>query len=71
MELLGETGQVEARFSPFGDCVNLAQIGVQIGTNIPLARKSFWVQTMELLGDVGQLEAHFSLLGDCANLDTR
>jgi hypothetical protein len=25
MELLGETGQVEARFSLFGDCVNLAQ----------------------------------------------
>jgi hypothetical protein len=23
MELLGNVGQMEARFSPFGDCVNL------------------------------------------------
>jgi hypothetical protein len=23
MELLGDVGQVEARFRPFGDCVNL------------------------------------------------
>jgi hypothetical protein len=47
------------------------KIGVQIGTNIPLAQKSFWAQTMELLSDAGKMEAHFGPFGDCANLDTR
>jgi hypothetical protein len=34
MELLGDVGQVEARFDLFGDSVNLG-IGAQFGMNIP------------------------------------
>jgi hypothetical protein len=36
MELVGDMGPVEARFSPFGDIVKLkCKTGAQIGTNIP------------------------------------
>jgi hypothetical protein len=35
MELLGDMGQVKARFGPFGDSVNLDVICARIGTNIP------------------------------------
>ena len=45
MVLLGDGGQVEARFSPFGDSVS----GARFVPN--KAWKSFWKHTMELLGN--------------------
>jgi hypothetical protein len=71
MELLGETGQVEARFSLFGDCVNLAQDRCTDWDEHTIGSKSFWAQTMELLGDMVQVEARFGPLGDNVNLDAR
>ena len=55
MELLGDVGQVDARFAP----------------NVPWAWKSLWAHKLELLGDVSQVEACFGLFGHCVNLDTR
>jgi hypothetical protein len=70
MELLGDLGQMEARFSPFGDSLNLStRLVHRLGQPMPSAQKSFSAQTMELLGDVGHMEARFGLFGDCAILD--
>jgi hypothetical protein len=46
MELLGDVGQVEAHFSPFGDSFSLS---------------TRYVHGLGLLGDVGQMEARFGL----------
>jgi hypothetical protein len=46
MELLGDVGQVDAHFGPFGDSVSVS------------AR---YVHGLGPLGDVGQMEAHFGL----------
>jgi hypothetical protein len=71
MELLVDMGQVEARFDPFGDCVNLGAKKVHwLGLTYHRLRNRFG-QTMEVLGDVGQMEARFGLFWDSANLDTR
>ena len=54
-------GQVEARFSTFGDIVSLdARGGTWFASNVQQAQNKFWVHPMELLGDVSQVEAHFS-----------
>jgi hypothetical protein len=42
-----------------------------IYTNVPQARKSFWMHTMELLGDVVNVESYFIPFGDTNNLDAR
>ena len=34
-------------------------MGAWFASNIPLARKSFWMHPMELLGDMGYVESHF------------
>ena len=65
MVLLGDGGQVEARFSPFGDSVS----GARFEPN--KAWKSFWKHTMELLGDEAQVEARFGPFEDNANLNAR
>jgi hypothetical protein len=46
MELLGDVGHVESRFSPFGGSVTLELY-------VPLAYKSVWTHPMELVGDLG------------------
>jgi hypothetical protein len=47
-------GQVEARFGPFGDSVNLgARYVYNFAPNVPQAWKSFWAHLMVLLGDGG------------------
>jgi hypothetical protein len=46
MKLLGDVGQVEAHFSPFGDSVRLSKR---------------YVHGLGLLGYVGQMEARFGL----------
>jgi hypothetical protein len=72
MELLGDVGQVESRFSSFGEKVLvLAQDRCMILPNVQYTRKLFWVHPMELLGDVGQVEAHFCLFADSVNLGAR
>jgi hypothetical protein len=61
MEVLGDVGQMEARFGPFGDIVSLSARKVHgLGLTYDRLRNRFG-QTMELLGDVGQMEAHFGL----------
>jgi hypothetical protein len=37
MELLGDMGQVEARFGSLGDDVNLVEIGAWSALNVPWA----------------------------------
>ena len=65
MVLLGDGGQVEARFSPFGDSVS----GARFVPN--KAWKSFWKHTMELLGDEAQMEYRFGLFGDSVSVGAR
>jgi hypothetical protein len=61
MEHLGDVGQVEARFDPFGDSVSLGVRYVHaLGLTYHRIRNHFG-QTMGLLGDVGQMEARFGL----------
>ena len=68
MVLLGDMGEVEARFT-------IVLISTQDWCNVCAERtigsKSFWTHTMVLLRDVGQVEAHFSPFGESVKLDTR
>ena len=65
MVLLGDGGQVEARFSPFGDSVS----GARFVPN--KAWKSFRKLTMELLGDEAQVESCFGPFGDSVSISAR
>jgi hypothetical protein len=70
--LLGDVGQVEARFGPFRDSVNLVARWVHgFASNVPRAWKSFWAHPMVLLGDMCQVEARFHPFGDSVNLGAR
>jgi len=40
-------------------------------SNVPYARKSFWMHPMELLGDVGYVESHFFPFGDSVSVSAR
>ena len=66
MVLLGEGGQVEARFSPFGDSVSISARFVP-----NKAWKSFRKHTMELIGDEAQVESRFGLFGDSVSVGAR
>jgi hypothetical protein len=57
MELLGDMGQVEGRFSLHGDGVNPGEIDARFATNAPWAWILFWVYPADLLGNVGRMEA--------------
>jgi hypothetical protein len=62
MEHLGDVGQVEACFDPFGDSVSLGARYVH-GLGLTYHRLgNHFGQTMGLLGDVGQMEACFGLI---------
>ena len=67
MELLGDVGQVEARFVSFADSVNL---GTRY-SDVPYAQKLVWMHLMALLGDMGEVEACFCLFGNSVNPDAR
>jgi class 3 adenylate cyclase len=72
MVLLGDVGQVEACFGPFGDSVNLdaRQVhGLHRMYHGPV--NHFGAHPMVLLGDVGQVKAHFEPFGDSVNLSAR
>ena len=57
MVLLGDEAQLEARFGPFGDTVNLDARSVHGLRGTTLGSDSFWMHLMELLGDVGHVES--------------
>jgi hypothetical protein len=67
MVLLGDVGQVVARFSPFGDSVNL---GARLVHTLrrPWAWKPFRAHPMVHQGDVGLVDTCFGPFGDCVNL---
>ena len=65
MVLLGDGGQVEASFSPFGDSVS----GARFVPN--KAWMSFWKHPMELLCDEAQVKSCFGLFGDSVSVCTR
>jgi hypothetical protein len=71
MDLLGDLGQLEASFGPFGYSVNLALDRCLDWDEHTMAQNSFWAYPMELLGNMGQMEARFGPFGDYVNLDAR
>jgi hypothetical protein len=65
MVLLGDEAQVDARFSPFGDSINLdARLVHGFAMNRPHAQKLFWTPPIEHLGDVGHVESHLGPFGE-------
>jgi hypothetical protein len=72
MELLGDVGHVESRFSPFGDNVNIGARYVHgLRQTYHRLRNHFGRTQNVLLGDEAQVEAHFGPFGDITNLDAR
>jgi hypothetical protein len=85
MILLGDMGQVEPRFGPFGD--NVCQVeacfdpfGVvlvsaqdkcTVCAECTIGSEIILTHLMVLVGDVGQVEARFGLFGDSVNLGAR
>jgi hypothetical protein len=65
MELLGDVGQMEARFGPFGDRVNLDARWLHGLCQRAIDLEFFWAHLM------GQVEAHSNSVGDSVNLNTR
>jgi hypothetical protein len=70
MEILGDIGHVECRFSTLGHSVSV-EARPLFTPNMPYTEKSFRKHSIVLLGDEAQVEAHFGPFGDRANLDTR
>jgi hypothetical protein len=68
--LLGDVGQVEARFGPFRDSVNLDDRCTGCA-ECTTTWKSFWAHPLVLLGDVGQVEVRFGLFRHSVNIATR
>ena len=72
MVLLGDMGEVEARFSPFGDSVNLDAREVHgLSRKCNRLGSHFGAHPMELIGDMCQVEACFSQFGESVSLDAR
>ena len=70
MVLLGDGGQVEARFSTFEDSVRISAREVHDLCQTRLG-KSFRKHPMELLGDEAQVEFCFSPFGDSVSISAR
>ena len=69
---LGDVAQVEARFSLFGESVNLdARLVHRLRRTYHRLGKSFWMDPMEHLGDVGHMESLFFPFGDGVSVDAR
>jgi hypothetical protein len=63
--LRGDEAQVEARFSPFGDSVDLdARYVHGLRRTYHLLRKLFWTHPMEPLGDMGHAKSYFGPFGN-------
>jgi hypothetical protein len=72
MGLLGDEGQVDACFGPFGDSANVdARLVHGFPLNIPQAHKSFWTHPIEHLGDMGHVESHFGPFRDNVSIGAR
>jgi hypothetical protein len=72
MVFLGDVGQVDARFSPFGDSANLnARLVHGFALNVPQAQRSLWTHPIEHLGDLGHEESHFDLFGESLSIGAR
>ena len=71
MELLGDVGHVEFRFSPFGDSVCMGARYVHGLHQMNHSSEISLDAPMVLQGDETQVEARFVLFGDTANLDAR
>ena len=65
MDLLGDVGHVESRFSPFGDSVSVdARLAHGLRQTYHRLRNRFG-------RDEAQVDARFSPFGDSANVDAR
>jgi hypothetical protein len=71
MELEGDVGYVESRFSPFGDWLVSVKDSCTIEAKCTVGSESFWTDPTVLLGDEAQADARFGPVGDSANLDAR
>ena len=72
MILLGNVGQEDASFCPFGDCVNLGTKQVHnFEPDVPWAWKSFWAHTMVLLGVMRHVEPRLGPFGGSVSLGAR
>ena len=71
MVLLGDEAQLEGRFGPFGDSVNLDARSVHGLRRTYHRLRNRLHAPDELLGDVGHVESHFSLFGDCVSVGAR
>ena len=70
--LLGDVGELEGHFSPFGDSTSLdARLVHGFSRTCNRLGSHFWAHRMELIGDVGQVEACFSQFGESVSLDAR
>ena len=70
MVLLCDEAQVEARFGPSGDRVNLDTDRCTVCTKRTIGSEIVLDAPMVLLGDKAQVEYRFGPFGDCANLDS-
>jgi hypothetical protein len=72
MDLIGDVGQMEARFLVHLDIVLIStQYRCSDWDEHTMAWNSFWVYPIELLSNMGQMEARFGPFVDCINLNTR
>jgi hypothetical protein len=71
MELLGDVGQVEGRFSPYGHGVNHGATKVQVWEIVHRLQKIILDTLDGTPFDMGQIEAHISPFVDSVNLDAR
>jgi galactitol-specific phosphotransferase system IIC component len=72
MALLGDVGQLESRFGPYGDNVSVCAIKVHdLRQMYHGLRKSFCMHPMVLLGDKAQVETRFGPFGDNVCVGTR
>ena len=71
MELLGDTGHVESRFSLFGDVLVSVQDRCMVCAKRTIGSEIILDIMMVLLCDEAQVDACFVLFGDSAKLDAR
>ena len=71
MELQGDVGHVESRFSPFGDSVSVGERYMHGLRHTYHLLINHFGCTDVLLGDDALVKAHFGLFSDSASLDAR
>ena len=71
MELLGDTGHVESRFSSFGMVLVSVQDRCMVCAKCTIGPETVLDAPMVLLGDQAQVQARFGLFRDSTSLDAR